>query len=299
VSEIWTVGDREVEITHPDRVLFPASGITKRHLADYYRRVAEVMLPHVEGRLVSMQRYPDGIGHEGFFHKDVPEYFPDWIRTEEVEKEGGSLRMLVIDEPATLVYLAQQSCITPHVWLSHADRRHHPDRLVLDFDPSTDDRGPVLQAARAARELLRELGLEPFALLTGSRGIHVTVPLAAREPFDDVRAFARDLAAALVARHPSLLTTETRKAKRGDKVFVDVLRNAYAQTAVPPYAVRAREGAPVATPVDWDELGPGWDPRKYTIRNLFRRLAQKRDPWQGIEEAGRGIGEARRALERR
>ena len=298
MSETRSVGGREIEITHPDRVLFPEAGITKRDLLDYYERAAELLLPHVEGRLVSMHRFPEGIGEEGFFHKDVPGYFPDWIRTEEVEKKDGTLRMLVIEEAATLVYLAQQACITPHVWLSRVGRLDAPDRMLFDFDPSTDDRSGVLAGARAARDLLRELGLEPFAMLTGSRGIHVAVPLDGEAGFEEVRELARGVAEVLVSRDPEVLTLEARKAERGSRVFVDVLRNAWAQTTVAPYAVRARPGAPVATPVDWDELTPDWDPRRYTIGNLFRRLAQKEDPWKGIDGAARGIEEARRRLER-
>lgn len=299
-----TVGHREIEISNADKVLFPsASGgeITKGDLVDYYRRVAETMLPHVAGRPVSMHRFPDGIDGKRFFQKDAPGYFPEWIRTEDVAKEGGTVRHVVIDAPATLVYLANQACITPHVWLSRVEHLERPDRLIFDLDPpegaAGGDLGLLRRSVRWTRELLQELGLEPFLMTTGSRGFHVVVPLEPEEGFDEVRAFARGAATLLAERHPDRLTVETRKAKRGDRVFVDYLRNGYAQTGVPPYAVRARPGAPVATPLDWSELS-GQEPRRYTLETLFRRLSRKADPWAGIDRRRTTLGDARERLRR-
>ena len=213
-----------------------------------------------------------------------------------VEKEGGTVRHVVCDDAATLVYLANQACLTPHVWLSRADRLHHPDRLVFDLDPSSDDLGRVREAARILREALGELELPPYLMTTGSRGFHVWVPLDRSWAFDDVRGFAHDLARVLAARHPDRLTVEQRKAGRGDRVFLDYLRNGYAQTAVPPYAVRARPGAPVATPLDWDELD-GMEPRRYTLANLFQRLGQKDDPWAAIDAEATALAAARKTLD--
>jgi bifunctional non-homologous end joining protein LigD len=241
------------------------------------------MLPHVVGRIVSMQRFPDGIDGEQFFQKNVPDYFPEWIRTVEVDKEGGTLRQALIEDGATLVYLASQACITPHCWLSRVENRDRPDRMTFDLDPSgTAGFDEVRQAARLVRELLVSLELVPFVMTTGSRGVHVVAPLEPRSGFDRVRAVARGLAGRLAGRHPELLTAEQRKAKRGDRVFLDYLRNGYAQTTVAPYSVRARPGAPEATPIDWDELSRV-GPRIHDLRNLFRRLGQKNDPWSGIE----------------
>ena len=288
---------RAVEVSSPDKVLFPKDGITKADLADYYARVAGTMLPHLKGRPISMLRYPDGIDGESFFQKDVPDYFPAWIRRAKVEKEGGTLEMMIAEEPAALVYLAGQACITPHVWLSRIDRPQRPDRLIFDFDPPGDDFGPVREAARRMRDLLEELGLAPFVMTTGSRGLHVTVPLDRSADFDQVRAFARDCAELLVARRPDHLTVEHRKAKRGRRVYVDTGRNAYAQTGVAPYAVRALPGAPVATPLDWSELGRA-TPRSTTLANLFRRLGRKDDPWAGIDRRAQPLSKAAKRLER-
>lgn len=291
------IGRRTVEISNPDKVLFPDDGITKADLADYYARIAETMLPHVRGRPATMQRYPDGIEGETFFQKDVPNYFPDWIKTVEMAKEGGTVTHLVIEEAATLVYLANQACITPHMWLSRADRPHHPDRIVFDFDPPGKEFTPIRDAARRLRDILEELGLVPFVMTSGSRGLHVVAPLKRTTDFDEVRTFARGVAELLVGRHPDRLTTEQRKNKRGRRIFVDTMRNSYAQTAVAPYAVRARAGAPVAAPLDWDELGRGLEPRKYTIANVFRRLARKDDPWAKIERQARALDAPREKLD--
>jgi len=290
---------RHVEITHPDKVLFPHDGITKADLADYYERVSEWMLPHVKNRPVSMQRFPGGVESRGFFHKDIPDYFPGWIRRVEVPKANGTLTHVVTCDVATLVYLVGQNTITPHVWLSRADRVWQPDRMVIDLDPpSGGDFGAVRRAARQAGELLTELGFTPFAQVTGSKGIHVWTPLRRRARHDEVRAFAGDIARVLAARHPDELTNEWRKEKRDGRILVDTARNTYAQTAVPPYAVRPRPGAPVATPIEWDELSDSrLRPDRWTVKNVLRRLDAKGDPWADIASYARGIARARRQLD--
>ena len=287
-----------VEITHPDKVLFPGDGITKADLASYYERVSDWMLPHVRARPVSMQRFPDGIEKPGFFHKDIPDYFPDWVRRVEVPKEDGAVTHAITCDADTLVYLVGQNTITPHVWLSRADRVWQPDRLVFDLDPAGRDFTAVRRAARWTGELLRELGLAPFTQVTGSNGIHVWAPLRRRPGFDEVRSFARDAAAVLAERHPDELTVEMRKAKRQGRILVDVMRNGYAQTAVPPYAVRPRPGAPVAAPLEWDELSDSkLRPDRWTVRSVLRRLSAKGDPWKDIQSHARGLSRPRRKLE--
>lgn len=290
---------RKVEISHPDKVLFPEDGITKGDLAAYYEQVSEWMLPHVKNRPVSMQRFPDGVEAKGFFHKDIPDYFPDWIRRVEVPKASGTVTHVVATDAATLVYLVGQNTITPHVWLSRADRLWQPDRLVIDLDPPPEsDFASVRRAARNAGDLLHELGFTPFAQVTGSKGIHVWTPLRRRARHDEVRALARDLGRVLAERHPDDLTTEFRKAKRDGRILVDTARNTYAQTAVPPYAVRPRPGAPVATPIEWDELSDSkLRPDRWTVKNVLRRLRAKGDPWADIASYARGISRARSRLD--
>lgn len=286
---------RGVRVSDPDKVFFPDSGITKGDIADYYGRIADVMLPHVRGRCVSMHRWPDGIDGDDFYQKQAPDYFPGWIRTETVpRKEGGSVRHVVVDEARTLVYLADQACLTPHVWLSLADAPDTPDRMIFDLDPPGDGEGSVEEvrwAARTLGDLLHELHLSPLVMTSGSRGLHVHVVLAGGIDFDASRDFARRVCGLLVERHPERLTVAQRKAKRGDRIFLDYLRNGYAQTSVPPYAMRALPGAPVAAPITWDEV-TGIDPRRYTVRNVFRRLGQRPDPWKHSLEDAADLSEA-------
>lgn len=288
-----------VEIAHADKELFPASdrgpAVTKEDLAGYYAWAAEVMLPHLRERPVNMQRFPDGIGGSAFYEKKVPSHFPDWVDTVEVATADGTQRQVMADDARTLVYLAQQACLTPHTWLSRAGDLDRPDQLVFDLDPSVEGLAEVRRATRLVGEILDELGLTAYVKTTGSRGYHVLVPLRPEEGFDEVRGFARSVASVLVEREPGLLTLEQRKDKRGDRVFVDVLRNGYGQTVVPPYAVRPRPGAPVSTPLEWDELSRV-EPDQHTITSVRRRLAQRADPWADVRRHATGLGRARERL---
>ncbi len=287
----------DVRVTHPEKVLFPDTGLTKAELVAYYRRVAPLMIPHVRGRPVSMQRFPDGVGSKGFFHKDIPGYFPDWLERGRVAKSGGWVTHPVITNVDSLAYLANQNTITPHVWLSRADRPRRPDRLVIDLDPSRDDFAEVRRAARDIGDLLSELGLPRFAMVTGSRGIHLWVPIRRDRDQRDVRAFAEQVAALAEERWPQRLTTAFRKEKRDDKILVDVARNGYAQTVVPPYAVRARANASVAMPLEWRELSDSkLRPDRWTVRNAFRRIGRKGDPWTGMTRAAVSLARAERKL---
>jgi bifunctional non-homologous end joining protein LigD len=291
------VGRRTVEVSNPDKVLYPDDRITKGDLVDYYRRVAEHMLPHLRGRPVAMERYPDGIGGQRIFQKDVPGHFPDWIERVEVEKEGGELRQVLCEDAATLVYLANQACITPHVWLSRADRPDHPDQLIFDLDPAGDEFEEARVAALWLRSLLEELELPSFAKTTGGKGLHLTVPLDRRTDFEKVRGFARDVAEELARRHPDRLTTEQRKDKRKGRLYLDAMRNAYAQTAVPPYAVRARPGATVAAPLDWSEVEDrSLRPPRFTIGSILDRLEQADDPWKDLRRRRRSLSHAHKRL---
>ena len=284
------VDGREIAIGHADKALFPDDGITKLDLAGYYARIATVAIPHYRDRALSMHRFPDGIGEDGFFQKQIGDHFPEWIERITLPKADGEVTYVVADRAATLVYLADQACITPHLALSRNDRPHHPDRMIFDLDPSDDDFGKVRQAARAVKGLLDELDLASFVQTTGSRGLHVVVPLDRGEDFDAVREFAHRCCRRLAGEQPDLLTVEQRKSKRGDRVFLDDLRNAYGQTSVGPYGVRARPGAPVATPLHWEEVWrESLHPRKYHLGNLFRRLGQVQDPWADIARHAQGL----------
>lgn len=294
------VGSRTFQAGDLDDVIFPDEGITQGELIDIYRRLADTILPHLEGRPLTMQRFPDGIDKDGFYQREAPEYLPDWItRVPVIVKEENREKLqIVCDSEATLVYLVDQGLITPHVWLSRVDKLDHPDKLVFDLDPPDGDFAPVRMAARALRDVLRELGLVPFVMTTGSRGAHVVVPLDQSADFDTTRAFAKDVGQLLARRQPEDLTVRFRKDARGDRLFLDYVRNAYGQNSVAPYAIRAKPGAPVATPVDWDELSdPDLQSQTYTVRNIFRRLGQKEDPWKGYVRHARSLSEARGRLD--
>lgn len=277
------VGKYTVELSNTDKIFFPEDGITKGDLIDYYHKIASVMLPYLKDRPLVMHRFPDGINMEGFYQQEASDYFPDWIERVSVKKEGGSISHVVCQSTATLVYLANQACITLHVWLSRKEHLYNPDQLIFDLDPPDKDFEPVREAAQLLRKFLNELYLETFIKTTGSRGLHVVVPLDKSAGFDRVRSFARDVAETLSKLESKKLTAELSKEKRGDRVFLDYIRNSYGQTAVAPYAVRAKPGAPVATPLDWDEIAdPSLNSQSYTIENMFQRLSQRKDPWEGM-----------------
>lgn len=283
MSESLTLNGRTIELSYLEKLYFPEDDIRKDDLIVYYQRIAAVMLPYLRQRPLSLQRYPEGIEAEGFYQKEAPDYFPGWIARVmvPVESDGTTQPQVVCNNVATLVYLINQGCITPHAWLSPARNLHHPDRLIFDLDPPGNDFNLVRDAARSLRTALAETGLTPFVMTTGSRGLHVAAPLDGSADFDAVRAFARQLAERLARQQPDRFTTETRKAKRNGRLFLDYLRNAYAQTAVVPYAVRPLPGAPVAAPLDWDELNRAdLHSQRYTLRNIFQRLGQKDDPWR-------------------
>lgn len=298
-AERIRAGRRTVEIGNAGKVLFDDAGVTKRDLAEYYRDVAPALLPHVRDRPLAMQRFPDGVGANGFIQKKVPESAPDWLGRVSVPREqGGEVTMPVVDDAAGLLFLADQAVVTLHPWLSRRDRLRCPDRLVFDLDPPDGAFGDVREGGCALHELLEELRLPSYVMTTGSRGLHVTVPLDRSADFDEVRELARGVADVLASRHPDTLTTEVRKDKRHGRIFVDVLRNAYAQHAVAPYSARALPGAPVATPLRWEEVDGDLTPQRWTIRDLPARLAGDGDPWRGLSRHAHSARAAARRLEK-
>ena len=276
---------RDVRLTHPDKVLFPDDGLTKADVAAHYERVAEAMLPHVRDRPLNLWRWNAGIQGPRVVQQDIPRGAPDWVRRVRTpRRRGGSVCHPMANDGATLRWLANQNCITPHVWTARADRLDRPDRIVFDLDPFSDGGfDDIRAAALALGERLRELRLAPYAMTTGSRGVHVIAPLRRTRDSATVREEAREIAEALAADHPDTLTTEWRKDQRGGRILVDTARNTYAQTVVAPYALRALPGAPVATPLRWEELeDPELHPRRWTLRTIGERLDEVGDPWAAI-----------------
>ncbi|MDQ0377886.1 non-homologous end-joining DNA ligase [Amycolatopsis thermophila] len=286
----------EIEVSRPGKVLYPDGPVTKGDVVSYYRRVADVMLPHLRGRPLTLRRFPDGIGKQGWFQKEASDFFPDWMRVEAVPtRDGGSVHHVICDDAATLVYLANQAVLEFHVWTSTVHDPGRPDLLVIDLDPPPGvGVAELRRVARRSRDVLGALGLSAFVQATGGRGFHVVAPLDCTSGHDEVLSFAREVADFLAAEDPARLTTQPRKDKRGDRIFLDVNRNGYAQTFVAPYSLRARPGAAVATPLDWAELGRV-SPDGFDVRRVPRRLARKADPWR---ELGAHAGSARKALDR-
>ena len=273
-------------LSHPEKVLFPADGITKADLAAYYEAVAPAMIPHTRDRPLNLWRWNAGIERDVVVQQAIPKGAPEWVRRVEVpRRRGGSVVHAMAGDAATLRWLAQVNCVTPHVWTSRIDRLDRPDRMIYDLDPPDEgaDFGHIREAALAMGELLRELGREPYAMTSGSRGIHVVAPLRRTAPHDVVRERTREIAEELAARHPDRLTTAWRKEKREGRILIDTARNTYAQTTVAPYAVRAKPGAPVATPLRWEELEDA-DLRadSFTLATVPARLERDGDPWAAI-----------------
>jgi bifunctional non-homologous end joining protein LigD len=284
-------------ITHPEKVLFPGDGITKGELAAYYDTVAPLMVPHIRGRPITMERYPNGIGQKGFFHKDVSKGFPDWLKRVEVPKKDGIVHHPIVSDARSLLWIANQNCITPHVWVSRAPKLYYPDVCVFDLDPSKDDEPDALaEAALHLRDLQGELGLPSWVKTTGSKGFHIAVPLDGTSGFGDVERFAHAVGRLLTARDPDRLTQEFSKADRRGRILVDTGRNGYSATFAAPYAVRPKPGAPVSAPCTWEEIQSGEvGPRTFTLRTMADRVEAVGDLWADMPKRKRSLS---RAIER-
>ena len=289
-----TAGGRAIEVSHADRVVFPDVGLTKGDVVGYYVRIAPQLLPHLEGRPLTMQRFPSGIAGPGFWSKERPKHYPVWVGAAEVpvreKRRAGQLTMTVVDDVAALAYVVNQGMLTPHVWLSTADQPEHPDRLVFDLDPGDVPFRVVQDTALLLRERFEAMGLVPFVKTTGSSGLHVEVPLDRSATTDEARAFAEALAAELAEERPDVLTTAFRKAERGNRLYLDVARNGHAQTEVAAYGLRALPGAPLAAPLEWDEVDDdSLTAQRWTMGNIFRRLARRPDPWADFAAGARPL----------
>jgi len=277
-------------ITHPEKVLFPDDGITKGDLAAYYETMAPVILPHLRGRPITMERYPAGIGKQGFWQKDVSKGFPEWLRRVEVPKKDGVVHHPVVTDTRSLLWITNQNTITQHVWTSRVPDLDRPDICVFDLDPSSDDAAAVRAAAIALRDLLDELALPSWIKTTGSKGFHIVVPLDGNTPMGVVARFARAVGTLFVSRAPDRLTQEFNKADRGGRIYVDTGRNGYSATFAAPYTVRPKRGAPVSAPCTWEEIEHGdVHPGTFTLRNMPDRVTKIGDLWTDMRRRGRSL----------
>jgi bifunctional non-homologous end joining protein LigD len=283
-------------ITHPDKVLFPGDGITKGDLAAYYEAIAPVMLPHLRGRPITLERYPAGIGRKGFWQKDVSKGFPAWLERVEVPKKGGVVRHPIAADTRSLLWMANQNTVTQHGWTSRIPQLEYPDVCGVDIDPPTDEPEAVRAAAIGLRDLLRELGLPSWIKTSGSKGFHIVVPLDGKARMGQVERFASTAAKLFVARAPDQLTQEFSKVDRRGRNYVDTGRNGYSATFAAAYTVRARPGAPVSAPCGWDEVERGEvEPGTFTLRTMPARVAAVGDIWADMRRRGRSL---RRPMEK-
>ncbi len=285
-------GNQDIDIKNRDKIFFPGEKISKGELIDYYREAGDRFLSYASGRPIMLHRFPDGIKKQGFYHKDRPDYFPEWIHSVILKKEGGTVDMVTIDKVSVLVYLANQGTIAFHGWLSRQDEPDVPDKMVFDLDPpKSGDFKKVVKGAGIIRDFFRDrMDTEVFFKLTGSRGIHVVVPLRRDADFDLTRKLARSVAEQIAGEHDDMLTVEPRKNKRRGRLFLDYLRNGYAQTTILPYSIRPLKGAPVAMPVEWDEIRDGtMKPDHFSMKTALARIREGKDPWKNMMKHGRKV----------
>jgi bifunctional non-homologous end joining protein LigD len=280
---------KAVAITHPEKVLFPADGITKGDVAAYYADVAAIMLPHLRRRPVTMERFPAGIDAKGFLQKNVVKGFPEWLERAELPKKDGTVFYPLANDARSLQWMANQNTVTLHVWPSRMPDVWRPDVCIFDLDPAVDDPEPLRAAALGLRDLLAERELNAVVKTSGSKGFHIVVPLK-RTGAGAVSGFAHSIATELIARLPDLVTQEFSKADRGGRILIDIGRNRPGATMAAAYTVRARPGAPVSAPCTWEEIESGSvGPRSFTLRTMAARLDAVGDLWKGLASRGQRL----------
>lgn len=287
------------QISKKDKILFPISGITKNDIASYYDAVSRYMLPFLKDRPLTMQRFPSGIDSNGFFQKNASVHFPKWIERVKVKKKDGWLTQVVCNSRESLLYLVDQYVITFHIALSKKENINFPDKLIFDLDPPHGDFELVKKAANSLRTLLEDnLELRTYIMTSGSKGLHLGVPLLGREDFYEVHDFTKNIANYLADKYPKEFTTSIRMAQRKGRLYIDFLRNSYMQTSVSPFSVRALENAPVATPLSWNELNTSsLNAQSFTIHNILKRLQTKGNPWNDFHANAMSIANAKKKLE--
>ena len=287
---------REVRLSSGERVLFPADGITKRDLFDYYDAVADVLVPHLQDRPFTMKRYREGIVGPAFFQKQAPKGMPSWIPTRQFPTRTREGRERLVDFPLVnsreaLLWMVQMHCIDMNAWYSRVDRPERPDYVVFDLDPPDGEFALGVRAARLVGELMNELGLRAYVKTSGADGMHVLVPVERRHGFEETHAFAEAAAGLLTARHPGVVTNEWLKAKR-DGVLIDYHQNGAGRTTASVYSVRPKPGATVSMPLAWNELADGLDRRAFGMDVALRRLEEQGDLFAPVLAGGQTLTEA-------
>ena len=273
-----------VRLSHPDKELFPDAGFTKRDIAGYYKSIADRVLPHVANRPLTVVRCPDGSQGECFYQKHVTDALPDAVEGVAIREKGGTRQYICVSDLSGVIALVQMGALEMHTWGSRTDDPDKPDQLVFDLDPGEDvEWSYVLDGARRVRDLLEEIGLTSFLKTSGGKGLHVVLPVERRLTWDEAKEFAKAVARRLAHDEPERYVATVSKSERKGRVYVDYLRNSRGATSVIAYGLRAKSGAPVSTPLRWDELKPSLRSDKYNLANLNRRLSRlDEDPWDGF-----------------
>ena len=305
MSEQVQIGRRTVRLTHRDRVLFPGDGVTKGDLARYYTEIGDAIVPHLRDRPFTLKRYPHGIEGQPYFHKQAPKGKPPWIptrqfRTSPREGESRLVDFTLVNEPAALVWMVQMNCIDMNAWYSRVDKPERPDYVVFDLDPpeSRDGFAQAIRVAHLIREALERLGLRSYPKTSGADGIHVLVPITRRSSYRDTYEFAERVSRDLEAGNPGLVTTEWLKKKRRG-VLVDHRQNGHGKTIAAVYSARPKPGAPVSTPLHWEELGQKLRPRDFGMREVLRRVERHGDLFEPVLRGGQALSPALRRLRER
>jgi bifunctional non-homologous end joining protein LigD len=274
-----TIDGRSLKFTNVKKVFYPAEGYTKGDVINFYAAVAGLLVPHLQGRPLSLKRYPNGITADFFFQKEIPSTFPGWLHTEDVPTdETSTTRMVIADDKAALLYLANLGCIDQNPWMSRWGSLENPDFVLIDLDPYHCGYDRIIEAAQLIREKLELIGLAGYPKTTGGDGMHIYIPLEPRYTSAQSRALAEVLARWVKSERPDLFTTpRTVAAREKGKVYFDWMQNAEGKTISAPYVLRAYPGAPVATPLAWDEVRPGLKPQQFHIGNVLRRFERAGD----------------------
>lgn len=268
------------EPTHLNKIIFPQDMLSKKDIINYYQKIAPFLLPHIKNHLMVMQRFPKGINQEGFYQKQISDYFPSWIQRKTINlKKGDKQTIMLINTQEDLAYLTNQNALVFHSWLSSIQQIEKPDKIIFDLDPDNNSLQDIQTIAKTIKFIIEEQKLNPFIMTTGSKGYHIAIPIQPKHSFEKIHEFAKSIAQIVAQQHPKICTSDISKEQRRNKVFIDYLRNSYGQTSVAPYSLRALPKAPIATPIEWNELSKTL-PQKYTIKNIFKRLSHKQDPWK-------------------
>jgi len=301
LSVLQVAATKTVQLSSAERVLFPDDGITKGDLFEYYRAVAPAIVPHLKDRPFTMKRYPHGITGEVFFQKQAPKHLPSWIATRQFRthpREGGSrlVHFALVNSPEAVLFMVQNNCIDMNAWYSRVDKPHRPDFVLFDLDPPDDGFEFAIEVAHLIGELLEQVGLPGYVKTSGADGIHVVAPITRRSTFEQTYHFAERASRLLEDRHPGKVTTEWLKKKRRG-VLVDHRQNGWGKTIASVYSVRPKPGAPVSTPLRWDELTPQVRPTDFTMASVLQRMDERGDLFAVVLEDPRPLAPAQRALD--